>query len=215
MLADFAVVEFGLGAATSAVLTIAGIKLRDRNSAINALEGVKSELIENRETASTIIEDLAEDIKSDQVGEARLSRSTLKFRTSAYDNFIDSGYIGILSDELQEQLRAHYDEVRILNAELGDRGKREIGSSDDGSVSPGFDDGGTLLDMLVICSEEHRREILEDMEDNPVNRSLAMLQSLLKAGIMEESNTAKRDNIDFDTIHRAVEDDLDGRLLNF
>ena len=214
MLADFALLEFGLGFVSSFVLTIIGIKLRNRYLAVRLLSGVKSEIENNRTDTTIIIRDLAEDIKSDQVGEERRSRSIPELSTSAYDNFTDSGHIDILPNELQEQLQTHYSEIRILNGELRDRGKRVLGSDSDSGPSPSHDDGGTVLDMLVICSEDHQEAILDKVDDSPVNDIVPLLRQLIQTGQAQESDTAKRNDIDFDTISREIKQNLDGRWLS-
>lgn len=214
MLTDFALLEFGLGFVSSFLLTIIGIKVRNRVLAVRVLSGVKSEVEENRADATTIIKDLSEDIKSDQIGEERRSRSTPELSTSAYDNFIDSGHINILPDELQEQLQTHYSEIRMLNRELRDREKRVLGTEGNSGSSPSHDDGGTVLDMLVICSEKHQEEILDEVDDSPVTKAVTQLRQLIQIGQAQESDTAKRDDIDFDSISKGIEQDLDTRRLS-
>jgi hypothetical protein len=146
-----------------------GIKIYRYRRVIHGLVALKSEVEQNRETATNIIIDICHDIQSRRRKEPeRYTWSVSQFSTSAHEQIKNDGMMNSMSDELQDIVTDHYNELRQFNRTIEDREKTKISSKpmDDVEVGP---DGGLVIDLLDLCSDQHHSRIFNSENRNGEN----------------------------------------------
>jgi flagellar motility protein MotE (MotC chaperone) len=200
-----------LGIILSPLLLLVGIHLRNEISALRKLEGVRSEVSDNRQTATDIARDLSQDIEYRLNSDEKYTRSPPKFSVSAYNNLRDSGDLSRFSEDIRKKLKNHYKEMNYINREIEDRKKEKITETSDlNEITPHKDDAGTILDIVANCSDDHIVEIYNQLESENIQKAIEILDKFQDTPIIER-NEEEPDN--FNQVLKNIREELESHWL--
>lgn len=182
-------------------------------SEVNTVSALQSEIEENREKATEIIIDLRHDIWLRNNGDNLYSWSTPEFTTSSYDQLKGSGSQGQFSGKLEKRLRIHYQEVNRLNQRLSERQSELLnGGTTEGSIANDRD-WGLLMDMVLLCSSSHCKEILEsENNDGTKTGRYRDMVNLIQNPQTIINNLEKMEELDEnqkESLYEKIESDLE------
>lgn len=166
-----------LGAIISVIISYI---IKDKRDQLVILSSLLSEIEGNRQRATKTAVNIYHDIQSRTSGDSRYTWSTGEFSTSAYNQLRTQGVNDKISSDLRKRLKEHYEEIQDNNQSLQERETEQL---DDGPVNldelPNARDAGMVLDILMLCSKDHGREIRKSenndgaqLEDDPRMRLL-------------------------------------------
>lgn len=166
-----------LGAIISVIISYI---IKNKRYQLVILSSLLSEIEGNRQRATKTAVNICHDIQSRTSGDSRYTWSTGEFSTSAYDQLRTQGVNDKISSDFHKRLKEHYEEIQDNNQSLQERETEQL---DDEPVNldelPNARDAGMVLDILMLCSKDHGREIIKSenndgaqLEDDPRIRLL-------------------------------------------